>query len=442
MEFGVLSFLTPLVAIVMALLTRNVIAALIIGSLVGELVIHHFSFMESISSISSRFTSLLSEVWILKTLAFALLVGSIVRLLQMSGAVESLIEYLQERHKLITSEKRALLLAYVIGVVIFVESSITSLVAGTITRPFIDKLGVPRAKLAYVCDSTSAPVCSILLLNGWGALLLGLISTSMSTEGDAITLLIESVAYNFYAFFALIVTFFVIYFSLYTLSMQKSQIYSYKRVEIAGKDVPISFLYLPLFVLIVSVLLFLYITGSGSSSILYGVLLTLFVMYLQYRKSMSLKHYFLYTFEGIKNMVLITFVLFLAFYIGSVTNDLHTGEYLSSLLNGAINREYIPALIFLIAALIAFSTGTSWGTFSIMTPIAFALATDMDLNIALCMGAVISGGVFGDHSSVISDTTIISSMASGCDTVEHVKTQLPYALFAALLSAVAFFIAG
>lgn len=442
MEFGVLSFLTPFVAIVMALLTRNVIAALIFGSLVGELVVHHFIVSETINSIFQRFTSLLSEVWILKTLAFALLVGSIVKLLQMSGAVESLIEYLQERHKLITSEKRALLLAYVIGLVIFVESSITSLVAGTITRPFVDKLKVPRAKLAYVCDSTSAPVCSIVLLNGWGALLLGLISTSMSGDGDATTLLIESVAYNFYAFFTLLVTFIVIYFSLYTPSMRNAKVYPYERVEIEGKSVPISFLYLPLFVLILSVLLFLYMTGSGSSSILYGVLLTLLVMYLQYRKSMSNKHYFLYAFEGLKSMWLITFVLFLAFYIGSVTNDLHTGEYLSSLLNGNIESIYIPTLIFLIAAIIAFSTGTSWGTFSIMTPIAFALATDMDLNVALCMGAVISGGVFGDHSSVISDTTIISSMASGCDTVEHVKTQFPYALISALLSAIAFLLIG
>jgi len=442
MEFGVLSFLTPLFAIIMALLTRNVILSLFFGSLIGELVLHHFSIYESISSIVMRLSTLLSEIWILKTLAFALLVGSIVKLLEESGSIETLIYYLQEKHKIITSEKRALLLAYVIGLIIFVESSITSLVAGTITKPFIDKLQVPRAKLAYVCDSTSAPVCSILLLNGWGALLLGLISTSMQGESDATMLLVHSVAYNFYAFFALLVTFVTIYFSLYTPSMNRAKVYECRAKKFESSKIPLSNLYLPLVVLIVTVLLFLYITKSGSSAILYGVLTTLLVMYAQYRKSMSSKLFMKNVFEGVKSMKLITLVLFLAFYIGSVTNDLHTGEYLSSLINNTIDATYLPALIFVLSAIIAFSTGTSWGTFSIMTPIAFALATDMDLDVALCMGAVISGGVFGDHSSVISDTTIISSMASGCDTVEHVQTQMPYALLAGVMSVIAFVIVG
>jgi len=145
---------------------------------------------------------------------------------------------------------------------------------------------------------------------------------------------------------------------------------------------------------------------------------------------------------GMRSMIGITSILFFAFAIGQVTSDMKTGAYLASYVNTVLSPAWLAAAVFLLAALMSFSTGTSWGTFSIMVPIAIPLAAAMDADMALVLGAVISGGVFGDHCSPISDTTIISSMATGCDHVEHVKTQLPYALFSGLIAFVLFALFG
>jgi tetracycline resistance efflux pump len=184
--------------------------------------------------------------------------------------------------------------------------------------------------------------------------------------------------------------------------------------------------------------------GSGSTSVYYAVIVTLFFIYLYFvpTKTLSHKNYFKGLYEGIGDMIPVGMIMLFALLIGKVIGDLGTAEYLANLLKGNISPMLIPLLIFLVASITAFSTGTSWGTFSIMMPIGLALAATMDIYIPLVIAAVISGGIFGDHASPISDTTIISSMAAGCDHVEHVRTQLPYALFAGLLASISFLITG
>jgi len=375
-------------------------------------------------------------------------------LLQKSGGIDGFVSYMSHQTTLVRSGRSALLLSYIIGVVIFIESSITSLIAGAVGRPLCDKYNIPHAKLAFVCDSTSAPISSLIVLNGWGALLLGLIATQISQgtlQGDGVDILLNAVAHNFYAMSALLVTFVAIWFDINIGAMKRAKpAKELAHLSTISTVTPL-YMLLPIIAMIASVFLFLYATGggnilkgSGSSAIFYTMLTTLLFMYLLYvpKKVMSAKEYGVTAFRGAKKLFPIAFILLLAFAIGKVTNELRTGEYLATLLNGNITVLLLPALIFLLSGVISFSTGTSWGTFSIMVPIAVPLAVSMDADIALAIGAVISGGVFGDHCSPISDTTIISSLASECDVIEHVQTQLPYALISGVIALILFMLSA
>jgi len=204
---------------------------------------------------------------------------------------------------------------------------------------------------------------------------------------------------------------------------------------------------LPIVLMLALVFVFLYITGngnilkgSGSSAVFYTILSTLAFTFFYFvgSKNMSVSVWVKTAFVGAKKLTPVSMILIFAFAIGEVTSELKTGLYLASLAQDNLNILFLAGAIFLLSSLISFSTGTSWGTFSIMVPIAIPMAVGMDANIALVLGAVISGGIFGDHCSPISDTTIISSMAADCEVIEHVQTQLPYALISGAIALVLF----
>ena len=451
-----LSVLIPLSIILMAIITKDVVVSLLFGIFFGELILNNYNPFEALIKLLDTFIGLFAEGWITKTVIFALLVGSIIKLISRSGGVDGFINYLSQKQQSIDSPKGALFLAYFLGVIIFIESSITSLVAGTVARPLCDKNGVSREKLAFVCDSTSAPVCSLIPFNAWGALLLGLILASITDgviEGEALPLLVESIVFNFYSLIILIMVFLVILFDINIGAMKHSKAVPFKD-EFTDKKEHRSplLMVLPIMVLIVMVPISLLYTGdgdilkgSGSTSVFYSVITTLIFIYIYYRVNgyMSHKEYFSFLYEGIADMIPVVLILLLAFLIGSVIKELGTATYIATTLKEASVPTFVlPAFIFLVASLTAFSTGTSWGTFSIMMPIALGLAGTFDLNTPLMIGAVISGGIFGDHVSPISDTTIISSMASGCDHIEHVRTQMPYALIGAGVATLLYLIFG
>ncbi|MBA1419893.1 MAG: sodium:proton antiporter [Epsilonproteobacteria bacterium] len=455
MEYGIISIVIPLLTIFLAIITKDVIVSLMGGIFAGLLVLNGYNPLTAFVALFDGIIKLLSEGWIAKTLLFSLMIGAVIKLLTISGAVNRFVNWLSNKAEKIDSPKGAMLLAYVIGVVIFIESSITSLVAGTVAKPLCDKNGVSREKLAYICDSTSAPICSLIPLNAWGALLLGLIITAIDgnvIKGDGVSLLVASIPYNFYSIITLVIVLFVIFFKFDIGPMRHSKPHPYNatHLEHEGKATPWAMI-LPLVVMVAAVPTGLYLTGkgdifkgSGSTSVYYAIIVTLLFMYVYYvsTKMLSHKEYFKGFFEGLGDMIPVMLILMFAIFIGKVIGDLGTAKYLAHLLSGNISPVLMPLLIFVVASITAFSTGTSWGTFSIMMPIGLALGASMDLDIPLVIAAVISGGIFGDHASPISDTTIISSMAAGCDHVEHVRTQLPYALFAGVLAGVGFLVAG
>ena len=448
-----MGLIPPFIAIALALFSRSVFLALATAILVGELIIAGFDPFAALSLTADRFAGLLSEGWVLKTLAFAVMVGSVMTLIERSGGIGGLVHELSVRRSWVRNKRHALLPSFIAGIVIFIESSITSLVAGAVGRVFCDRYGVSRAKLAYVCDSTSAPVCSIITLNGWGALLLGLIGGEIAAgmiTGESAVWLIESIAFNFYAYIALIVTFAVVWFDI-EIGPMRHALPTPPTAELDDPKGDAALFLWPIVWMIGGVIGFMFLTGggdifkgSGSSSIFYTLILTLLAMWGYYRfKGVVRSGEFLrYSVEGARSMAPIAGILLFAFAIGGVSSDMEVGQYLASFVGDYLPSPYLAGAIFLLSGIIAFATGTSWGTFSIMLPIAVPLAVGLDAPVALAIGAVISGGVFGDHCSPISDTTIISSMAAGCDVVEHTRTQLPYALISAAIALGMFILFG
>jgi Na+/H+ antiporter NhaC len=456
-DLGIFSVLIPLGIIVMAIITKDVVVSLLFGIFFGQFILHDFDPFVAMIELLEEIIKLFSEGWIVKTLLFALLVGAIIKLIARAGGVTAFVSHLHRKQQSIDSPMGAQFLAYVIGILIFIESSITVLIAGAVAKPLCDKNGVSREKLAFICDSTSAPVCSLIPFNAWGALLLGLIVAAINENvitGDGITLLLESILYNFYSLIVLVIVFLSIYFRINIGPMKEAKAVPYVEENISqeNKHPSIWIMLLPIIVLIALVPLSLYYTGkgdilkgSGSTSIFYATIGTLMFMYVYYLMKGHITHkkFFSGFYEGIAEMIPIVFILLLAFAIGAVIKELGTANYISTLFEASeLPIFLLPLLIFLVSALTAFSTGTSWGTFSIMMPIALGLAGAFDMNIPLMIGAVVSGGIFGDHVSPISDTTIISSMATGCDHIEHVRTQMPYALIGAFLASILFLIFG
>jgi len=441
----------------MALLTRQVFVSLLSGIVLGELILLGGNLYEFIPVTLDRLLGQFHEDWKLKTLFFVIMVGAIIRLISQSGGIEAFISYVSQKR--IKSKKDTLLMGYFIGVLIFLESSITALVVGTLTKPLASKYKISKAKLAYLCDCTSSPVCSLFPFNGWGALLLGLIGVQIAEgviEGNKLSLLVYAIPLNFYAIITMIVLFLVILTGKDFGAMKRAEERvlldeDISSVYIQSSQGTMKAMFYPIGVMLLSVPLFLFLSGngnilegSGSTSIFYSVFSTLvfIALYYLYKKIMNLQEYFKELKIGAGSMVGIGAILLLAFALGEVTVELKTGPFLASLVEGLLNPAYLAGLVFIISGLISFSTGTSWGTFSIMIPIALPMAAALDTNIPLVIAAVISGGVFGDHCSPISDTTIISSMAADCDTIEHVSTQLPYALLSGGISLVLFILFG
>ena len=455
-DLGFLSVLIPLFIIIMAIITKDVVVSLLSGIFFGELVLHHFNPLTALVELLEGMVKLFAEGWITKTLIFALLVGAIIKLISRSGGVDGFVNYLSQKQKRVDSPQGAQFLAYFIGVIIFIESSITALVAGAVAKPLCDKNKISRERLAFICDSTSSPVCSLFPFNAWGAMLLGLIMVALNDNvivGEGLPLLLESILYNFYSLIILIIVFLTILFDINIGAMKHAKPIPYVEEKVVEREHrSVWVMVLPILVLIFMVPLSLYYTGngdilkgSGSSSIFYATIATLMFMYVYYVSKGYMKHkeYFSGFYEGISDMIPIVLILLLAFFIGDIIKELGTAHYIATEVKAAsIPIFLLPMLVFLVAALTAFSTGTSWGTFSIMMPIALGLAGTFDMNIALMIGAVVSGGIFGDHVSPISDTTIISSMASGCDHIEHVRTQMPYALIGASIASLLYLLFG
>jgi Na+/H+ antiporter NhaC len=372
-----------------------------------------------------------------------------------------------ERKNFVTNGRRAQLLAFIVGVVIFIESNITVLVAGAIGRPLFDRFRVSREKLAYIIDSTSAPICVMIPLNAWGAYVLGLLGES-GVEQPLATF-VSSIPLNFYAISAILVTLAMIVFGIDVGPMKRAEIRTQGGELLSPKASPLldpdvlspppnekiepraRNMFLPILAMVVMMPISLYITGdgdlragSGSTSVLWAVLtgLTVAWILLLTQRAYTVDELTRTGLKGAGGLMSLALVLLLALALGSVARQLGTGVFLAQATAGILPPMIFLPLVFLVGAGIGFSTGTSWGTFAIMVPIAVPAAQALGLPAAPFLAAALSGGIFGDHASPISDTTIIASMAAATDHIDHVRTQLPYALASGAIATVAFALAG
>ncbi len=460
------SILPPIVAIVLAIWTKQVILSLFAGIWMGFTLINGFNPLTGFTAGVDGLINVFGEAGDTRVIIFTVLIGSLIATIEHSGGVRGFVHFLETR-RWVHNGVRAQVLAWATGLVIFVESNITLLVAGSVARPLFDRYKVSREKLAYLIDATSAPVCVMIPLNAWGAVIIGLVASS--GVDNALEVFIASIAYNFYAIVAIILSAVVIWRSLDIGPMKKAEERtrnghvlwpgSMPMVDISAEpltgddgDVPsAAFMALPILTMVFMMPIGLYITGdgnliagSGSVSVLWAVIAAIivsWVMLLGFGAS-SINDLMRVFMKGAEALLPIATILLFALALGDVAQALGTGTYVAGVVGDTVPGPLLAPLIFLVSAFIAFSVGSSWGTFAIMIPIAIPIATTLGFPVPLFLGAAISGAIFGDHASPISDTTVVASMASATDHIDHVRTQLPYALLAGAIAATMFLIAG
>ncbi|MFK7931899.1 MAG: Na+/H+ antiporter NhaC family protein [Saprospiraceae bacterium] len=492
MEYGFLSLLPPVIAIGLAIYTRQVFISLLFGIWFGWLILSDWNVLAGTFNAIQALVAVFEDNGNTRTIMFGALVGGLIIFIQKSGGVEGFIIQVQKLLEKYEAKKsgsnRVIIqfLAWLTGLLIFVESSISVLTVGALYRPMFDKLGISREKLAYLADSSSAPSSILIPFNGWGAFIMGILAAQGFS--DPFATMMKSVVYNFYPILALILALVVIFTGKDFGAMKKAE----NRVRDTGKllndnaqpmvadeltDVPTKAgvtpkamnMIIPVLIMVLMMPVMLTVTGwesaladradegfftkmlyaigqgSGSTSVLIAVLTSLLASMLLYKAQgiMGVKEGVELILKGISGMIPLALLMLLAFAIGKVCKNLETGLYVADVAKSMnLSASFVPLVIFVVSCFIAFSTGTSWGTFAIMLAIAIPMAEQLGGNVTITIAAALGGGVFGDHCSPISDTTILSSMASATDHIDHVRTQFPYALVAGAGAAVIYLILG
>ncbi len=468
--------LPPLLAIGLALWTREVYLSLFAGLWVGTIILVGGNPLLGLRELGDQLVAVFQDAGNTRVVFFCVLVGSLIALVQAAGGVEGFIRWAQARGWG-TTRRGAEVLAWVIGLLIFVESSITSLTVGAVSRSFFEKLKIPREKLAYYCDATSAPVCMMIPLNGWGAYLLGLLAAQGIADASAVGLLASALVFNFFSWFAILFALVLAITGWGFGPMRRAEERALSTGQtiregsrpmiseevaglkpVAGAAYQMRDLMVPILVMVTMIFVGLWITGegnimagSGSTSVLWAVTLGIGAAVALYsiprplrggRRVMSPTEATGLILKGASGLLPVTILIVFAFALGQVSRALEMGPYLVSVIGGGGPAWWLPSVIFIVGCVVSFTLGSSWSTFAIMIPIALPIADGLGISPALMLGAVLSGGVYGDHASPLSDTSIISSMSAACDHVDHVNTQLPYTLTLAVAALLAFVVAG
>ncbi len=505
-HYGLLGIIPPLIAIVLALITKEVIISLTIGVISGTLIIANGNLFEAIVLFTDKVADMASDSWNIRILLFCALLGAFVSLLSKTGATTAFGIWASRYLK---TKKSLLVFTWFFGLLIFIDDYFNSLSVGTVMRPAFDEKKISRAKLAYVLDSTAAPVCILAPISTWVVTVMSYIRDSNGFSDLSISefeFFLKMIPYSIYPILAL---FFVLLISLFFKDfgpMRRSELDAERGIlfnrELYG-DCPGDLevlsnnkakwydMIIAILVLILSCTIMFPVTtylgmigedgvnnfadafrsssvidallnADAAAALFYGAIISIIIMYIYYlcRRLLDIKTAGHSIMEGIKSMVPALVVLVLAWTIGNVIKSspedsgLGLGAFLSETVSGGNFPHWIlPVVAYILGGVIAFSTGTSWGTFAILIPIIIPITTGFAegqgivgsdlINILLInVGAVVSGAVFGDHCSPISDTTILSSTGSNCPLLEHVATQIPYAVLVAIASLFGILIAG
>lgn len=505
-HYGLFGIIPPLLAIILALLTKEVIISLTVGILSGTLILAHGNIFTAITIFTDKVAAMTGDSWNVRILLFCALLGAFVSMLSKTGATKAFGLWAS---KYLKTKKSVLIFTWFFGLIIFIDDYFNSLSVGTVMRPAFDEKKISRAKLAYILDSTAAPVCILAPISTWVVTVMSYIRDSEGFESlnmSEFIFFIKMIPYSVYPLLALA---FVVLISLFFKDfgpMKRSEddaangklfnedLYGAcpgNLETISGDSAKWYDMVIAIVVLIlVCIVMFpittymglvgsdgietlsqafnsttitnAFIQTDASKALFYGAVISLIIMYIYYvaRKLLNVRSAGNAIMEGIKSMVPALVVLALAWTIGNVIKSspedggLGLASFLSEVVKGGGFPLWIlPAIGYLLGCVIAFSTGTSWGTFAILIPIVIPIATGLAnangytgeqlLNVLLIsVGSLVSGAVFGDHCSPISDTTILSSTGSNCPLLEHVSTQLPYASLVAIASFIGVIVGG
>ncbi len=466
MQGTVWTLLPPLLTILLALVTKNVFVSLLFGIVAGSFMINGFAPLVSLNAAIESIVNAMDHGNTI-IIGSCLIVGAVIHLMEKSGGIQGFVDVIVKRKGIIKTKRGANLFTWGLGLAVFTSGSLSCMVTGAVSRPVNDALKVPHEKAAFLVHATSTPWCVLFPFSGWLASMIGYLMAGGVAEAQATSVLFQSIFFNFYCILAVLICLVMALTQKNFGPMAKAE----KRAAETGLlddpahgtkeqvDAPEQTgvkpracnLLVPIGVLIVTMFAALLITGKGNimdgagmSALIWAVvasLLTVIVMTVC-QKVFTLEQAISEMFKGMGHMLPIAFILLFGFTMGGVVKNLGTGAFLETLFKSLNAQAFLPALTFLISMLISFATGTSMGTMAIMSSIALPVAIGTGCSVPLVAGAMFGGSIFGDHTSPISDTTIMSCSTTGCDIIDHVKTQMPYCLVMAGISVVLYLVLG
>ena len=494
-EFGI-TLIPPIVAILLAFITKNVVISLFIGVLSGGFILNLTGFnvfgalTQAFLDFINRALNSLSDPWNAGIVMQVLVIGGVINLVAKMGGAKAIAEALAKKAK---TAKSAQLITWFLGICVFFDDYANSLIVGPIMRPVADKMKISRERLAFIIDATAAPIAGLAIISTWIGLEVSLISEgfeSIGVEASGFGVFLQTIPYRFYNI--LILAFIVI--TIITLRefgpMRKAEISARKLKDLTNEEIAVTSSHMdelepkegvklsiwnaivPIGALIISAIVAFYYSGYSSimagddiaikaivtnSPLSFKAILEVFaasdasiallqsaifstvvaIVMAVWKKIFTISEAIEVWIDGMKGLIITGVILILAWSLGSVIKELGAAEYLVEALNGAIPAFLLPSLIFILGAIISFSTGSAYGTMSILMPLAIPLAYKINPEMSFVIvstSAVLTGAIFGDHCSPISDTTILSSMGAGCSHIDHVKTQMWYALFVAAIT--------
>ena len=495
-EFGIFTLIPPIVAILLAFITKNVVISLFIGVLSGGFILNLTGFnvfgalTQAFLDFINRALNSLSDPWNAGIVMQVLVIGGVINLVAKMGGAKAIAEALAKKAK---TAKSAQLITWFLGICVFFDDYANSLIVGPIMRPVADKMKISRERLAFIIDAPAAPIAGLAIISTWIGLEVSLISEgfeSIGVEASGFGVFLQTIPYRFYNI--LILAFIVI--TIITLRefgpMRKAEISARKLKDLTNEEIAVTSSHMdelepkegvklsiwnaivPIGALIISAIVAFYYSGYSSimagddiaikaivtnSPLSFKAILEVFaasdasiallqsaifstvvaIVMAVWKKIFTISEAIEVWIDGMKGLIITGVILILAWSLGSVIKELGAAEYLVEALNGAIPAFLLPSLIFILGAIISFSTGSAYGTMSILMPLAIPLAYKINPEMSFVIvstSAVLTGAIFGDHCSPISDTTILSSMGAGCSHIDHVKTQMWYALFVAAIT--------
>lgn len=439
-----------ILTIIVCLWSKNVFVGMFVGIFSGCIILCGGNPLQGLGMTFDSLIDVVNNRWNTRLILFAVLIGGVIKLMNDSGAVKRCIRWLQVKAK-VTTPGKAQFLTALVGIILFFDQYTSEAITATIGKTLSDNYGYSREKVAYLVDSTSSPMCALIPFNSWGAYIIGLLATL--GVSDSMGVMVKALPVNFYCIFALVLCVVVSLKNWNIGPMKAAEAKAVKKETEKEEEIPNANpwgVVLPVLVIIISVVAAIYITGQGTFSngstdvaVFYAMIIgNIVALLLSVKSGMKWKDAIDSMGKGILEMVPVAMLLVFAFCLSGICGTLGIGGYISGLTAAHLPNFIVPVLVFLTGCLMAFSTGSSWGTFAIMIPIVVPMAEATGISLSLFVAAMLSGAIMGDHCSMISDSTVLASTFSECDNVQHFKTQVPYALIATAFAVVGFLIAG